>query len=146
MLTRLFAAAIVLGTLGVSFLPQIVRAESGETEVPNLGLTDHKVTEEELRKGGKLPAPHFNTPAVAYVLATNLKKGDIVEITLMNGDTKLLHNTQELAEDQASLLLQAGKTGVPAGGWPEGTYTAALEIKRDGKSLISQSSAPQPFD
>ena len=146
MLTRLFAAAIVLGTLGVSFLPQIVRAESGETEVLNLGLTDHKVTEEELHKGGKLPAPHFNTPAVAYVLATNLKKGDIVEITLMNGDTKLLHNTQELAEDQASLLLQAGKTGVPAGGWPEGTYTAALEIKRDGKSLISQSSAPQPFD
>ncbi len=113
-----------------------------DTKVLALGLTDHKVTEEELRKGDKLPAPHFNTPAVAYVLATNLKKGDVVEIALMNGKASLLHNTQELAEDQASLLLQAGKTGVPAGGWPEGTYTASLEIKRDGKSLISQSSEP----
>jgi hypothetical protein len=35
---------------------------------------------------------------------------------------------------------------VPAGGWPEGTYTAAFELKRDGKSLINQSSAPVPFD
>ena len=104
------------------------------------------VPEEELRKGDKLPVPHFNTPAVAYVLATNLKKGDVVEIALKNGNTPLLHNTQELAEDQASLLLQAGKTGVPAGGWPEGTYTAAFELKRDGKSLINQSSAPVPFD
>jgi hypothetical protein len=146
MLNRLLAAAIVLGVLGVSFLPHSVRAESDEPKVVNLGLTDHKVTEEELRKGDKLPAPHFNTPAVAYVLAANLKKGDSVEIALKNGDTKLLHNTQELAEDQASLLLQAGKTGVPAGGWPEGTYTASIEIKRDGKSLISQSSEPQVFD
>ncbi len=146
MLTRLFATAIVLGALGVSILPQALRAESGETKVLALGLTDHKVTEEELRKGDKLPAPHFNTPAVAYVLATNLKKGDSVEITLKNGEASLLHTIQELTEDQASLLLQAGKTGVPAGGWPEGTYTAAVDIKRDGKSLISQSSAPIPFD
>ena len=143
---RLLAAAIVLGVLGLSILPHNLRAESGETKVLNLGLTDHKVSEEELRKGDKLPTPHFNTPAVAYVLATNIKKGDSVEITLKNGEASLLHNIQELAEDQASLLLQAGKTGVPAGGWPEGTYTAAFELKRDGKSLINQSSAPVPFD
>jgi acetamidase/formamidase len=143
---RLLAAVIVLGALGVSILPQVARAGSGEVKVVALGLTDHKVTEEELAKGDKLPTPHFNTPAVAYVLATNLKKGDSVEITLKNGNAPLLHNIQQLTEDQASLLLQAGKTGVPAGGWPEGTYTASLEIKRDGKSLISQSSEPVPFD
>lgn len=143
---KLFAAALALGLLGVSFSPQALRAESGETKVLALGLADHKVTEEELRKGDKLPAPHFNTPAVAYVLVTNLRKGDSVEIALMNGKASLLHSTQELAEDQASFLLQAGKTGVPAGGWPEGTYTASLEIKRDGKPLISQSSEPIPFD
>jgi hypothetical protein len=148
MLNRLLAAAIVLGVVGAlaSLLSQSVRAEPEETKVLALGITDHKVSEEELKKGDKLPVPHFNTPAVAYVLAANLKKGDIVEITLMNGKAGLLHNTQELAEDQASLLLQAGKTGVPAGGWPEGSYTASLEIKRDGKSLISQSSEPQVFD
>jgi hypothetical protein len=142
----LLAAAIVLGVLGASILAQNLRAESGETKVEALGITDHKVSEEELRKGDKLPAPHFNTPAVAYVLATNLKKGDSVEIALKNGNTPLLKNVQGLSEDQPSLLLQAGKTGVPAGGWPEGTYTAGVEIKRDGKSLISQSSEPVPFD
>ena len=146
MLRRILTAAIVMGLVGVACLPQILRAEPGETKVLNLGITDHKVTEDELRKGDKLAAPHFNTPAVAYVLAANLKKGDVVEIALTHGDTKLLHNVQELTEDQASLLLQAGKTGVPAGGWPEGSYTASLEIKRDGKTLISQSSAPQVFD
>ena len=121
-------------------------ALAGETSVLALGLTDHKVSEEELRKGDNLAAPHFNTPAVAYVLASNLKKGDTIEIALKNGTTPLLHNIQELTEDQASLLLQAGKTGVPAGGWPEGTYTAAFELKRDGKPLINQSSEPVPFD
>ena len=142
----LLAAAILLGVLGVSIAPQASRAESGETSVLALGITDHKVSEEELRKGDKLPSPHFNTPAVAYVLATNLKKGDSVEIALKNGNTPLLHNIQELTEDQPSLLLQAGKTGVPAGGWPEGTYTASFEVKRDGKSLFSQSSEPVLFD
>jgi hypothetical protein len=146
MLKRLLAAAIVFGLLGFSFAPQNASAASDETTVLALGLTDHKVTEEELRKGDKLPAPHFNTPAVAYVLATNLKKDDTIEIALKLGDTPLLHNVQELSEDQPSLLVQAGKTGVPAGGWPEGTYTASVDIKRDGKSLISQSSAPVPFD
>jgi hypothetical protein len=146
MMKRLLAAAIVLGVLGVVTAPQVARAESGETSVLALGITDHKVTEEELRKGDKLPTPHFNTPAVAYVLATNLKKGDSVEIALKNGNAPLLHNIQELTEDQPSLLLQAGKTGVPAGGWPEGTYTAAFELKRDGKALISQSSEPVPID
>src|SRR6476620_3998321 len=106
MLKKLFAAAIVLGVLGVSIAPQASRAESGEKSVLALGITDHKVSEEELRKGDKLPAPHFNTPAAAYVLATNLKKGDSVEIALKNGEASLLHNIQELAEDQASLLLQ----------------------------------------
>lgn len=143
---RFIAAAIMLGVLAVSILPQTSRAESGETKVLALGLADRKVTEEELRKGDKLPSPHFNTPGVAYVLATNLKKGDSVEIALKHGEASLLHNIQELTEDQASLLLQAGKTGVPAGGWPEGTYTASVEIKRDGKSLISQSSEPVPFN
>jgi hypothetical protein len=146
MLKRVLATAIVLGVLGAAIAPQASRAESGETSVVALGITDRKVSEEELRKGDKLPTPHFNTPAVAYVLATNLKKGDSVEIALKNGNTPLLHNIQELTADQPSLLLQAGKTGVPAGGWPEGTYTAAFEVKRGGKSLINKSSEPVPFD
>jgi hypothetical protein len=139
MLTRvLFALALICGTAAA------VSAE--ETTVLALGITDHEVTQEELESGAALPSPHFNTPAVAYVLAANVRKGDVVEITLNSGDRPLLRNTQELAGDQASFLLQAGKRGVPAGGWPEGTYHAKLTITRDGKPVIEESSTPIPFD
>jgi len=139
MLTRvLFALVMICG--------MAVAGSAEEAKVLALGITDHEVTEAELDKGDARPAPHFNTPAVAYALAANLKKGDIVEISLSVGDTSLLHNTQTLAEDQAKLLLQAGKRGVPAGGWPEGAYHAELKITREGKPVISESSKPITFD
>src|SRR4029077_10509195 len=106
----------------------------------------HEATQEEIEKGEALKAPYFKTPAIAYVLAADLKKGDIVEVALLNEDRSLLHNTQAIAEDQARFLLQAGKRGVPAGGWPEGAYHATLKITRDGKPLVEESSKPVPFD
>jgi len=139
MLTRvLFALALICGTAAA--------APAEETKVLALGLADHEVTQAELENGSAPPSPHFNTPAIAYVLVANLKKGDVVEIALVNGDKPLLQNTETLAEDRASYLLQAGKRGVPAGGWPEGSYHAALKITRDGKPLIEQTSAPIAFE
>ena len=79
-------------------------------------------------------------------IGLTLEKGDSVEIALVIGDKSLLHNTETLAEDQANYLLQAGKRGVPAGGWPEGHYHAELKITRDGKPLIEQSSTPVAFE
>ena len=139
MLTRaLFALALICG--------MAAPAAAEDARVLALGITDHEATQEEIEKGEALKAPRFNTPAVAYVLAADLKKGDIVEIALVNEDISLLHNTQTLAEDQAKLLLQAGKRGVPAGGWPEGSYRAKVTITRDGKALVEQSSKPIPFE
>jgi hypothetical protein len=138
MLTRVLFALVLLGASAP--------ASAEEAKVLALGLTDHEVTQEELDKGAALPAPHFNTPAIAYASVADLKKGDTVEITLVNGDTPLLRNTETLAGDEAEYLLQAGKRGVPAGGWPEGSYHAALKVTRDGKTLIEQSSQPIPFD
>jgi hypothetical protein len=139
MLTRaLFALALICGTAAA--------AQAAETKVVALELADHEVTQEELATGDTPPAPRFNTPAVAYVLAAGLKKGDTVEIALVNGDKPLLQNSETLAEDKATYLLQAGKRGVPAGGWPEGSYHAALKITRDGKPLIEQTSARILFE
>lgn len=139
MLTRvLFALALICGTAGA--------AQAQETKVLALGLADHEVSQEELEKGDALPAPRFNTPGIAYALVANLKKGDVVEVSLVKGDASLLRNEETLAEDRASYLLQAGKRGVPAGGWPEGSYHAALKITRDGKPLIEQTSAPIAFE
>jgi hypothetical protein len=139
MLTR--ALFIVLLICGVT-----TPAVAEDAKVLALGLADHEVTQEELDNGAP-PVPRFNTPAIAYVSAANLKKGDTVEITLSNNDEPLLTNTETLAEDRAVYLLQAGKRGVPAGGWPsEWTYFAKLKITRDGKPLIEQATKPIPFE
>jgi hypothetical protein len=139
MLTRvLFALALICGTAAAS--------SAEETKVLALGLADHEVTQDELEKGETLPVPRFNTPGVAYALVANSKKGDVVEVSLVKGDASLLRNEETLAEDQARYLLQAGKRGVPAGGWPEGSYHAALKITRDGKPLIEQTTDPIPFE
>ena len=140
MLTRvLFALALICGLAAAV-------ASAGETKVLALGIADHEVTQEELEKGAALKVPRFNTPALAYVLAGDLEKGDIVAVELFNDNKSLLHNTQTLGEDQAKLLLQAGKRGVPAGGWPEGSYHAKLTITRDGKTLIEKTSDPVKFE
>ena len=139
MLTRaLFALALICGMAAPS--------SAEDAKVLALGVTDHKASTAELDSGVALPAPRFNTPAIAYVLAAGLKKGDIVEVGLVNEDRSLLHNTQTLAEDQARVLLQAGKRGVPAGGWPDGSYHAKVTITRDGKTLVKQSSKPIVFE
>jgi hypothetical protein len=139
MLTRvLFALALICGLAAA--------ASAGETKVLALGIADHEVTQEELEKGAALKVPRFNTPALAYVLAGDLEKGDIVAVELFNDNKSLLHNTQTLGEAQAKLLLQAGKRGVPAGGWPEGSYHAKLTITRDGKTLIEKTSDPVKFE
>jgi hypothetical protein len=132
--------------LAVALISGAAPALAGDAKVLALGLADHEVTEQELATGEVPPAPHFNTPAVAYVLAANLKKGDTVEIALVNEDKRLLQNSETLAEDSARYLLQAGKRGVPAGGWPEGNYRAVLKITRAGEPLIEQSTTPAPFD
>ena len=139
MLTRaLFALILVCGTAAA--------AAAEETKVLALGLADHAVSEEELAKGETPPMPRFNSPGVAYALVANVKKGDVVEVALVKDGKPLMHNTETLAEDKPSLLLQAGKGGVPAGGWPEGQYHAALKVTRDGKTLVEQSTQPIPFE
>ena len=140
MLTRvLMAWALICGLSGAAL--------GQETKVVALGMADHEVTEQELAAGAPLSAPQFNTPAVAYVLAAELKTGDVVELTLSNSDKPLLTNTETLVEDKATVLLQAGKRGVPAGGWPsEWKYFAKVTITRDGKTLIEQATDPIPFE
>lgn len=139
MLTRvLFLLVLICGTAGQAF--------AGDAKIVTLGLAGREVTVDDLAKGTP-PVPKFNTPAIAYVLAADLKKGDTVEISLANGEGPLLTNSETLTEDKETYMLLAGKRAVPAGGWPqEWKYSAAVKITRDGKSLIEQSSPPIPFE
>jgi hypothetical protein len=139
MLTRtVLALALILGT-ATACLAQ-------ETAVVALGLTDHAVTQEELQSGAALATPKFNTPGVAYVLVAHAKKGDKVEVALTKDGEPLLQNARELDGDEDGVLVLAGKTGVPAGGWPAGNYTARAKITRGGETLAEQETDPIPFD
>jgi hypothetical protein len=139
MLTRaLFALSLICGMASA--------AAAEQAAVLALGLADHEVTEGEAAGGEALRAPRFNSPGVAYALVEGLKKGDVVEIVLLKDDKPLMQSSETLAEDRERLLLQAGKSGVPTGGWPEGNYRAALKVTRDDKTLIEQSSAPIAFE
>jgi hypothetical protein len=139
MLTRaLLALALICGAAAAAL--------AEEPKVLAVGLADHAVTEAEVAKGEAPPVPRFNSPGVAYASVANLKKGDVVEVALAKDGKPLMHNTETLAEDKPSVLLLAGKAGVPAGGWPEGQYHATLKVTRDGKSLIEQATEPIPFE
>jgi hypothetical protein len=139
MLTRVLMAWALICGLSAAALAQ-------ETKVLAFGLGNRAVTEEQLAKGETPPVPRFNSPGVAYVLATNLKRGDSIDIALVKDGKPLMHNSETLSEDRAQSLLQAGKQAVPAGGWPEGEYQASVKITRDGKTLIEQATDPIPFE
>src|SRR5262245_14841039 len=110
-------------------------------------LGGHRRRGHQGRTGGRPRAASAKVQhAGGYVLVGELKNGDTVEVELFNDERSLMHNTQTLAEDQGSVLLQAGKRGVPAGGWPEGSYHAKLTITRGGKPLVEQSSKPIAFE
>jgi deoxycytidylate deaminase len=139
MLTRvLFAAFLLVGAVGA--------ASAQDTTVVALGLTDHVVTEDELVSGADLAKPRFNSPGVAYVLVAHAQKGDKIEIHLTKDGESLMHNVRELAADEDGVLVLAGKTGVPAGGWPEGNYTAKVKVMRGGEMLAEQETEAIPFE
>lgn len=141
MLTRVLLVLVLLG--GMLAWPLAARAE---TKLLALGTADHPLTEEELADGKSPAIPRFNTPGVAYVLIGDAKKGDTVEVKLSLDGKSLQHNVEILDADKPSFLLQAGKSGVPAGGWPEGSYQAEVKVTRDGKTLIEEKSAPVAFE
>jgi len=139
MLTRvLFAVVLLFGLASAAW--------AEDAEIAALGLTDHVVTEEELAKGEALPQPKFNTPGVAYALVNNLKKGDMVEVALTKDGASLMHNLREAEADGDTVLLLAGKSGVPAGGWPKGSYTAQVTVTRDGNTIAEQETDAIPFE
>ncbi len=139
MLTRvLFAAFLLVGAAGA--------ASAQDTTVVALGLTDHKVTEDELVSGTDLAPPRFNSPGVAYVLVAHAQKGDTIQLHLVKDGEPLMHNVRELDADEDGVLVMAGKTGVPAGGWPDGSYTARVKVTRGGETLAEQETDAIPFE
>jgi hypothetical protein len=88
---------------------------------------------------GSVPQPGANSPAfVAYAWAINLRKDDRIAVTLVGPKGELATNTATLDRNKAQYFLFAGRK-LKTANWPSGTYTARVEITRDGTSLVSRS-------
>ena len=42
--------------------------------------------------------------------------------------------------------VEVSETGVPAGGWPKGSYTAKVTVTRGGETIAEQETDGIPFD
>ena len=151
MLTRVLLTLLVLAfgsSLAIAGDKEAGKVDTSgaKTTVVSLGITDHKVDEKELLKRMALPKPRFNSPGVAYGWIAHAKKGDKIELHLTLEGASLMHNAREVTEDDTDVLLQAGKTGVPAGGWPQGQYTAKVTVTRGGETIAERETDPIPFE
>lgn len=109
-------------------------------QVVDTGFTDHPVDQAAIDAGG-VPAPGAEAPyLVAYVLATNLRAGDVVRFTLSGpGGVVLAPGVQPpLAASRQQLPLYVGKRR-PAAGWPKGTYRAELRVENAGRPVLTRS-------
>lgn len=106
-------------------------------ELIGFGIIDRPPKLEDLEDGAHLRPADPDTPMVAYLWAINLQKGDVVTIELSKDGTSLSSNSDTLDHSKAQMMLFAGKKA-PAGGWPKGTYTAAVTVMRGGQKAISE--------
>ncbi|MGH6864859.1 MAG: hypothetical protein ACREDO_01455 [Methyloceanibacter sp.] len=66
--------------------------------------------------GSDQPAPRSDTPIVANVWGINLRKGDIVHVSLKRREEVVVENSETLERNKALFLLFASKKA-PAGGF-----------------------------
>jgi hypothetical protein len=107
-------------------------------ELLAMGLTDRKITLQELEAGAFLPAPNRHSAMLAYMWAINLIKGDVVDIVITHRGSVVLKNSTSLEGNKMQFMFFAGKKA-PPGGWMDGTYTSNVQVVRNGTSVISGS-------
>lgn len=76
---------------------------------------------------------------VAWGFAFGGRAGDELHVAIRGPEGFRFDRTMTLERAQAQLFRAAGKLA-PASGWPEGIYTARIELRRDGAVLDSRDS------
>jgi murein DD-endopeptidase MepM/ murein hydrolase activator NlpD len=73
---------------------------------------------------------------VAYMLAINLRAGDVITVTL-EGAGEPARNQVTLDRNKAQYMLFAGRKR-PAGGWQPGDYMARVTVERGGQIVLER--------
>ena len=101
-----------------------------------LGIASGPVDADEVWEGRAAAEGLSNqSPAlVAFMGAFAMRSGDDIALTLTDPDgVTVVHHQAFQPRDQARVMMFAGKKR-PASGWKPGTWQAAVEVRRDGKS------------
>jgi murein DD-endopeptidase MepM/ murein hydrolase activator NlpD len=108
--------------------------------MPLLGIAEGPV-DAEASWDGRAEAARFTSDSAALVAFAGfygLRAHDRVRITLVQPDgNELLRHEHVQQRDQARTMLFAGERR-PAEGWPTGTWTAAVELQREGAPPFRQ--------
>jgi Peptidase family M23 len=109
-----------------------------EGDILQFGWSPARVELEALEAGALSSSePAQDWPAlVAYVLAINLRAGDLVKISV-EGQGEPAVNAVTLDRNKAQYMLFAGKKR-PAGGWAAADTTARVTVERGGKTVLAR--------
>jgi hypothetical protein len=115
-------------------------ARERSSAVLNVGFTSARPDMQRVEAGDLSTAAVTATDQmVAFVRAIGLQGGDVVSLRITGPDGGVLaENTlAPLDRAKAQQLIFAGRKA-PAAGWPKGAYKASFEVRRAGKTALSQ--------
>ena len=106
--------------------------------VLNTGFSGGAATPDAV-EARRTPAVSAATGLVAYARLIGLEAGDVVELRVTGPDGRAVAGATNppLDHDKAWWLVQAGPARPPAGGWPRGTYTARVTVRRGDAAALS---------
>ena len=107
--------------------------------VLNVGFSTELTSMETVEQGAIAP-PKTTSGIVAYARLIGLEAGDLIDIAVVGPDGKaLVHDAlPPLDHDKAQWIAQAGRKAAPAGGWPHGTYSAQVQVRRGEAVALSR--------
>jgi hypothetical protein len=109
-------------------------------EVLNAGFASKPVTMADIDSDLENESLAKDPPAlVAFVRAIGLRKGDTQQLALLGPDGVALAEAAQppLDNNKAQYMMFVGKKK-PAGGWPEGQYTANYSVLREGQKVLEK--------
>lgn len=109
-------------------------------QVIGAGFAARPLGMEEIEAGDIPPVGPDPPLLAAYVRAIDLKRGDVVSLTLSGPGGRVLAPAviPPLTEYQPQRFILAGKRR-PPDGWPHGTYRGVFKVENAGKQVLTRS-------
>jgi hypothetical protein len=107
--------------------------------VLNTGFAARNLSQDEVEERAATGASASSPAIVAYARMIGLEQGDVIQVTLMGPDGKVLaaSTLPALDHDKAQFQAAVGRKAPPAG-WARGTYSGEVQVRRQGAVAVSR--------